>query len=274
MGEIRVAVAQPRAAPCDIASNARTAIKTMREAAARAVDLVVFPELHLCGYDLPAIEEAPDKAALAVDSEPIRTLQQECRNLDLAVVIGACLKQSGGITNSALVIDASGHVPDVYDKINLWGAEKQLFQRGKRLVVAELGGWHVGVAICYDAGFPEHARALACRGADLITCPSAFAQGEEQGRFRLYFPARALENGAYVAVANVAGEISGRRYFGKSAIFDPNGCAVASAGRRNHYASAQISPARVQEVRKSLPYLADLSGNVHVYASRICLWKE
>ena len=107
-----------------------------------------------------------------------------------------------------------------YNKIQLWATERAVFTPGDRYVMFGLDGFRIGVLICYDAGFPEHSP-LARAGADLIVCPSAFARGDEERRYDLYFPQRALENTVYVAVANAVGEQGGLSMFGAAASLGP-----------------------------------------------------
>jgi predicted amidohydrolase len=116
----------------------------------------------------------------------------------------------------------------------------------------------VGIGICYDGAFPEHSRALAMMGAELLIYPSAFAQGAEKHRYHTYFPIRALENTAYVAVSNLVGEAGGLTFFGEGTIYDPTGLVLAKAGSHEAVITAEVSRKRVDEVRRELPYLNEL----------------
>ncbi len=252
---MRVAVAQGAAKPADLEANAETALRLIAAARGRDADLVVLPELFLCGYDLETLASAGGKAAVTLDHVLVRRLRLACAEHRVSAVIGACIQRPLGLANSALVIDRSGAIVDVYDKANLWAAERVLFTAGNRLSILELAGFRVGVAICYDAGFPEHFRALTLRGAEVIVCPSAFALGDEQRRYRMYFPMRALENTVYVAVSNLSGSGSSGEFFGESAVYDPAGRMVAAAGREEGIVVAEVSRERIAEIRKELRYL-------------------
>ena len=255
MNKMRIAVGQAEAVSGEVSRNVQTALRLLSRAAEQEADLLVLPELFLCGYDLQALTEMGVSAAINVEDEAVVLLRQRCAELGIAVTVGASLRTSNGMTNSALVVDSCGEVIDIYEKVNLWAEERKLFVAGDRLSIMELAGFRVGVAICYDAGFPEHIRALTLSGAEVIVCPSAFALGDEQRRYRMYFPMRALENTVYVAVSNLVGRGGREEFFGESAVFDPAGRTIADAGHEEGISVAEVSRERIAVVRRELRYL-------------------
>ena len=80
-----------------------------------------------------------------------------------------------------MAFDATGQLVASYRKIHLFDAlgtrESQTVAPGDEVVLADLAGLKVGFLTCYDVRFPELARALTTRGADLIVIPSAWAAG-------------------------------------------------------------------------------------------------
>ena len=85
----------------------------------------------------------------------------------------------------------------------------------------------MGLSICYDGCFPEHARALALAGAEVYAASVAYLTGSAHRR-ELYYRARALENGMYVVVSGLTGSVAGQSFDGGSAIHDPEGRTIAS----------------------------------------------
>ena len=87
----------------------------------------------------------------------------------------------GRVYNTAVAFDAEGRLAAAYRKIHLFDAlgnhESELVAPGAEPVLAELAGLRVGFLTCYDVRFPELARTLAVRGADLIVIPAAWAAG-------------------------------------------------------------------------------------------------
>jgi predicted amidohydrolase len=125
-------------------------------------------------------------------------------------------------------------------------------------VLLELDHWRMGLGICYDGSFPEHARSMAVAGADAYHCPSAFFADDSDHRRPVYFAARALENALYVVFANFVGRHGGTEFCGQAAIYGPNGRTRASAGRRGDaVAVAEIDRALLKTTRDSLTMLRD-----------------
>jgi predicted amidohydrolase len=255
MTAIRVAVGQAAAVSGNIERNVATAARLAEEASKRGAAILLLPELFLCGYDLEGIGRDPAAYAIRPESEALAPLREACRQAGVNVVVGACLEVAVGQTNSALVIGRDGVTLSVYDKIHVWTTELPRFAPGNRHVLLDLAGFRVGLAICYDAGFPEHCRALALAGAELILCPSAFSPGAEERRYDLYFPMRALENTVYLAVANLVGRAGDQPFFGRSAVFAPDGALLAEAGSDEEVIVAEVSHDRLAAVRRMLRYL-------------------
>ena len=93
-------------------------------------------------------------------------------------------------------------------------------------VVAEVAGFSVGLMTCYDLRFPEHARALVDRGAEVLAVPAAWVAGERKvDHWRTLLRARAIENTVFV----VAAAQPGPRYTGHSMVVDPLGDVLVEA---------------------------------------------
>jgi 5-aminopentanamidase len=255
MATIRIAVGQAAAVSGEIPQNVVTAVRLVEQAGDHGAAILLLPELFLCGYDLDAVARDPERFTTQADSELLAPLREASRRTKVNVVVGACLPAEPSRTNSALVIDDDGSTRAIYDKIHIWTTERPYFRPGTRHVLMEIAGFRIGLAICYDAGFPEHCRALALAGAELVLCPSAFSLGEEERRYDLYFPMRALENTTYLAVANLVGGAAGQCFFGRSAIFAPSGGSLAVAGSGEEVIVAEISHDQLATIRHDLRYL-------------------
>jgi predicted amidohydrolase len=118
---------------------------------------------------------------------------------------------------------------------------------GKRpFAVQNAGDLRLGMNICYDASFPEAARALALLGADLIVLPTNWPPGSECTA-SFCINSRALENGVYYLAVNRVGTERGFRFSGQSRICDPWGHSIASApgtGEEILYAEIDVERAR------------------------------
>jgi 5-aminopentanamidase len=254
---LRVASAQAVALPGEIERNVETATRLIDQATASGAGVIVFPELFLCGYDLTLLRRDPGRCDVEADDEQLDPVRDACRaGAITAVVSGSVLTDDGrSRALSALVVDQDGGLSARYDKQHVWREERPLFQPGTRACIVDVRGWRLGLGICYDATFPEHARAAALAGADGYLCPSAFREPT------ILHPVRALENTMYVVFSNLLGEADGRRFCGRSAIYGPEGEMLADAGPSEEgLAIGDFDPDVLADVRESSPMLRELTA--------------
>lgn len=110
------------------------------------------------------------------------------------ILAGLIRKEAQTLYNSTVLWGRDGEIADVYHKIHLAGDESEVFRPGKKLHFVDTEFGRIGAAICWDMQFPETARSLAGLGCDMIVCPT-------WGWEWIYGPARAYENGIFVAAA-------------------------------------------------------------------------
>lgn len=255
----RIAVAQAPSVPGRLDANVERAVGLIAAGAGAGAGLVVLPELFLSGYDPRAIAAEPDRHVVAAGDPRCLRLARACAEHRAAAIVGGAFRIPAGVVNAALVISAEGKPVHLYRKVHLWGEERRAFVPGSRPTVVDIAGLRVGMSICFDAGFPEHMRALALAGVDLIACPAAFAAGEERRRYELYYPMRALENTVYVAVSNAVGDQGGLEMFGESFLFGPRGSEIARVRSEVGIATALVDNSEIERARDDLPYLRELS---------------
>ncbi|CCB63666.1 MULTISPECIES: carbon-nitrogen hydrolase family protein [unclassified Hyphomicrobium] len=226
---MRLAVCQVSAALGDKAKNIATISRAVHTAACWGTDLVVLPELFLTGYN---IGSRAAELAEAMDGPSLTAVAKIAARESCAICVGFAERDGKNVFNSSALFDTQGNLVALYRKIHLFGPkEQELFTAGDELVVARLGDCTIGMAICYDIEFPEFARALKRRGADLIVAPTAnmlpFVEVPTT-----FVRARALENGLFLAYANHCGTEAELEYTGMSGISGPDGLDLARAGIR------------------------------------------
>ena len=259
-----LAVAQAPSLPGRIPENVEQAVALIGNAADAGAGYVALPELFLSGYDVRGIIDRPDLHVLSLDDMPCRRLQQACASNGIVAVVGGAFALEDGVANGALVIARDGRVAHVYRKVHLWGDENDAFVPGRCPTLLSFPDIRIGMSICFDAGFPEHMRALALAGADVIVCPAAFADDDERRRYELYYPTRALENTVYVAVANAVGDQGGVRMFGESLLVGPRGNELGRIRTATGIELMRIDRDQIARSRADLPYLSGLSRCVKV----------
>ncbi len=249
---LTVAAAQAQAVAGDLAANVRTAAALVREAADRGARVVVLPEANLTGYDLDVFAgPLPSLVDLPLDA-----LRDTARDTGAVVVAGSALAAEGVATLSSVVVHPDGAVDVPYDKQHLDGDEATYFTAGDHGASIRVDGLELGLSICYDGCFPEHARAAAEDGAVAYLSSSAYFAGAEHRR-DLYYAARAVENGMYVVFAGLTGRCGSRDFSGGSAVYDPEGRALVRLGTEPGVAVADLDTDVVDATRARHTMLVD-----------------
>jgi predicted amidohydrolase len=249
---LTMAAAQAEAVAGDLAANAATAARLVREAGDSGAQVVVLPEAFLTGYDLPTFAGALP----ALVDLPLDALREAARDTGAVVVLGSALESGGVKTLSSVVVQPDGAVDVPYDKQHLDGEEKQIFTAGDHGASLRVHGVELGLSICYDGCFPEHARAAAEDGAVGYLSSSAYFAGAEHRR-DVYYAARAVENGLYVVFAGLTGRCGAREFSGGSAVYDPEGRPLARLGTEPGVAVADLDTDLVETTRARHTMLAD-----------------
>jgi 5-aminopentanamidase len=186
--------------------------------------LLVFPELALSGYQFLSIEEAQELAEDIPSGPTIKVLENALRGRDLHVVVGLAERDHGRVYNSAVLIGPKGYI-GIYRKTHLFFEETLWFSPGDTgFLVWDIGRARVGVLVCFDWLFPEAARSLSIKGADILCHPSNLVLP--------YCPdamvTRCLENRVFAITANRVGREQRAdkpvlQFIGESEIVAPNG---------------------------------------------------
>ncbi|MFR2459033.1 MAG: carbon-nitrogen hydrolase family protein [Christensenellales bacterium] len=159
--------------------NLKKGLECCEKAAARGADIALFPEMWSNGYaiyDRPAEEWTRD--AIPLDGEFMQEFACAARRLNMAVGVTLLEQYSPAPRNTLALFDRHGRRAFTYAKVHTcdFDAERSLTP-GDDFPVCELdtarGAVKVGAMICYDREFPESARVLMLRGAELILVPNA-----------------------------------------------------------------------------------------------------
>jgi predicted amidohydrolase len=212
--------------------------------------LLVFPEMCLSGYYYLERQEV-NEIAESFTGELIAELQSFCSALNKGIVLGFPEKDRDKIFNSCAVLMPKKEKSRIYRKTHLFYKEKFCFDKGNTgFFIIDYPEWDIkiGPMICYDWRFPEAARTLALKGADLIVCPSNLITNVWQNALST----RALENKVYMAVANRIGSEKRNdetlRFNGDSAIYNYNGEIIVKAGpNEDKVIIADIEPSKTRD---------------------------
>ncbi|WP_435746762.1 carbon-nitrogen hydrolase family protein [Nocardioides sp. SYSU DS0663] len=242
-----VAAGQAAAAPGDLPANVATAARLAALAGEQRARVLVLPEAFLTGYDASAFD-APLPTAAELAGPVLDPVREVASAADLVVVVGTALQRSDRRTLSSVVVRPDGGVTVPYDKQHVDAGELPWFDPGDHGCSIAVDGVELGLSICYDGCFPEHARAAAADGALGYLSSAAYFPGGEHRR-DLYYAARAVENSFYVVFSGLTGRCGGSSFVGGSAVYDPEGRPLARLGEEEGLALAELEPELVAETR-------------------------
>lgn len=153
-------------------------INACRKAKAMGADIALFPEMWSCGYDIPENMTALKSRAVSPDGDFVSAFQSLAKELKMAIAVTFLEKYDPLPRNTVTLFDMNGKPVYTYAKVHTcdFGDEARL-SPGDDFFVNDLetekGTVKVGSMICYDREFPESARILMLKGAELILVPNA-----------------------------------------------------------------------------------------------------
>jgi predicted amidohydrolase len=249
----------------DLAENLDRCAALVELAKRRGAELVLLPE------NFAFFGPEAEKRRIA---EPLATgrissaLRGMARDNAVCVVGGGFPEQSADPSrpyNTLLVVAADGTDQAIYRKIHLFDvalgsggnyAESDATSAGSELGLAQVGGFKLGLSICYDLRFPELYRALSREGAEVLLVPAAFTLHTGKDHWHVLLRARAIEAQAFVVAAAQQGSHPGGRHtYGHALVADPWGTVIVEAADGVGLVTATLERARLESVRRALPSL-------------------
>ncbi|MDR7073582.1 nitrilase-related carbon-nitrogen hydrolase [Fictibacillus barbaricus] len=249
-------------------------IKLVREAAVKGAQIICLQEIfygpYFCAEQNSKWYDAAEEIPNGPTTNKFMALARE-----LGVVIVLPIYEREGIAtyyNTAAVIDADGsylgkyrkqHIPHVKvgnEGCGFW--EKFYFKPGNLgYPVFETAFAKVGVYICYDRHFPEGARLLGLKGAEVVFNPSATVAGLSEYLWKLEQPAHAVANGYYLGAINrvgTEGPWNMGEFYGQSYLVDPRGSFVALGSRdQDEVIIGEMNKKMIREVRDLWQFYRD-----------------
>ncbi|MBO0656845.1 carbon-nitrogen hydrolase family protein [Streptomyces triculaminicus] len=223
-----IATAQFPTRPLGIAANVEAMASLVAEAGGRGAALVVFAELAVTGYELEAIAADPGRLTMAPDDARLAPLREACRAAGVAAVVNCAGLLPDGPAISSFVYGPDGAPLTRYDKVHPTPDELAAgFAAGTADGRFALNGVSFGLAICYDAHFPDVAARAAADGCRVLLASSLYGRGPGQAERREIFPALAKDHGLHVLLANHVGPCGPYDTCGGSGVWGPDGSAVA-----------------------------------------------
>ncbi len=248
--------------------NLESAMVAIKEATEQGAELLVFGEVFLNGYE--SNEFTPRYAVAEDATDPfVDPLVKEAQRRNVTILMGATTHKGtfpGDVFNTVLVIGPDGligtysktHVAAFVFDGNRRAGEKLWWSPGQSLDVFDTPVGRVGIEICYDIWFPEVARTLTLKGAELVVNISAAVCGFEESWDHILFT-RSLENTVPYLHVSVVGKQRDFELFGGSRLFSASGEVVAEAPRNEE--AVMIIPWDRDDIRQ-------VRGALHPFYNR------
>jgi predicted amidohydrolase len=248
---MRLALVQMDIAWEDVAENHRRAAQHLAAARDGGAALAILPEMFSTGFSMDA-----ERIAQPPGGPSETFLREEAARLGLWILASVPEAGEPAPRNMAMLVSPSGEVVR-YAKIHpfSYAGEDRVYAAGERVVTAEVEGVRITPLVCYDLRFPEPFRTAAA-DTDLFL---VIANWPDQRRehWRTLLRARAIENQAYVAGVNRAGDGNGLHYAGDSAAIAPLGETLVEADDREQVVFGDVDPDVVKKLRARFPALED-----------------
>lgn len=224
---LTLALVQMNAELGNIRQNLERVIEFTQWASTRGAQVVVFPELILTGSHPTLLGPQLQQLALTREDEPIRQLARAAHDSGVYLLAGFLERRgrSGAVYDSLVWCSPGDQGIATYAKTHMYTTERRYFSFGHQLQVHETEFGKLGIMICYELCFPEVARILALRGAEVLLAPAAWGRLDEI-QWPIHLRARALENLVFAAGVNRAGVEGDLHYIGQTMMVHPLGNVV------------------------------------------------
>lgn len=279
MKQIKIATIQ-LSKTADIDLNRSRLEAEIRKAASMGAQLIVNQELHDSLYFCQTEHTDKCNLAVAIPSEATDLYSRLAKELNLVIVCSLFEKRAPGLYhNTAVVFDTDGSIAGKYRKMHIPDDpayyEKFYFTPGDlgfEPVDTSLG--RIGVLVCWDQWYPEAARLMALRGAEMLVYPTAIGwestdteaeKNRQRDAWITIQRAHAVANGIPVISVNRTGHepdesgmTNGIQFWGSSFIAGPQGELLYQAPvDKEETAVTSVDMKRSEEVRRWWPFLRD-----------------
>ena len=177
LGDLRIALLQllPGKVPDEQLDKG---IEGCRKAKDMRADIALFPEMWNNGYVIPQDETELESLAVSEDSDFINSFRLIAEELKIAVGITFLEKHEPKPLNSMILFDRNGECRLHYSKVHICAfSDEKVLSAGEDFYMTDLdigrGTIRIGSMICFDREFPESARILMLKGAEVILAPNA-----------------------------------------------------------------------------------------------------
>ena len=254
-------------------ANLKKALARIGEAAKKGAQIVCLQELFRSQYFCQTEDIELFKLAETIPGPTTESLSRVARQKKVVIIASLFEKRAAGVYhNTALIINADGHVAGKYRKMHI--PDDPLYYEKFYFTPGDLGFCthdttfgKVGTLVCWDQWFPEAARLTALSGAQVLFYPTAIGwlpdekaemNQAQHSAWETIQRAHAIANGVYVVVVNRVGHEGRLNFWGQSFVADPFGRIVAKASAdKEEVLVVACELDKIEETRQNWPFLRD-----------------
>lgn len=247
--------------------------KRIHEAAKQGASLIVLQELHMTHYFAQTQKTDHFDLAEPIPGPTTQFFSVLAKELQVVIVTSLFERRCAGIYhNTSVVLEKNGEIAGIYRKMHIPDDpgynEKFYFTPGDLgFTPIQTSVGRLGVLVCWDQWFPEAARLMALKGADLLIYPTAIGWNpsdhldEQQRQLEAWMMVQrghAIANGTPVAACNRVGKEGETQFWGNSFVAGPQGEILAQANHQDpKVLLCDISHEHTEQVRRIWPFFRD-----------------
>lgn len=252
-----------------VEQNIENTIHQIKEAAHRGAQIVCLQELFSSRYFPQTVNIKHYDLAEEVSSQTLANMRSLAGELGIVLIVPFYEKADAGIYfNSAAVFDANGECLGITRKNHIPDGphyhEKYYFTPGNiGYPIYQTSFGKIGIGICWDEWFPEVARILSLKGAEILFYPSAIGSEPDhlhlstKAAWQKAISAHGISNGVFVAATNRVGREVEMTFYGGSFISDPLGNILASLEDEEGIIVQEIDLQEIEKTRRILQFFRD-----------------
>jgi len=266
----------------EIQHNIAKAADMVQQAAAGGANIVCLQELFASRYFPQTVDVKHYGLAHSLPDESVAVMQKIAAAEKLTIIVPVYECARPGINfNTAVIVDADGSIAGKFRKVHIPEGpqylEKYYFTPGNLgYPVFKTAYATIGVGICWDEWFPEVARILGIKGAEIIFYPSAIGSEPDrpeyssQAAWETVIKSHGIANGLFVAALNRVGREDEMSFYGGSFISNPFGDVVARGdSHRDQVVAAELDLKQIMEFRNLFHFYRDRRPETYSELTRI-----
>lgn len=253
----------------DVKANIEKTVSLVQEAAVGGANIISLQELYPSRYFPQTVNVDHYGMARPLTDESVEIMRKIAADKKLVMIVPVYEYARPGVYfNTAVVLDADGSVVGKFRKMHIPEGpqylEKFYFTPGNLgYPVFKTAYATIGVGICWDEWFPEVARILGLKGAEIIFYPSAIGSEPDrpeyssQDAWETVIKAHGITNGLFIGALNRVGVEDEMSFYGGSFISNPFGEVLARGGDGDEIVAAELNLKQIEEVRNLLQFYRD-----------------